>query len=488
LVTARNDARGVSVTVTSDRDGAFRIPDLAPATYQIRAHPLGYEDVAVTQPVDADVANLNLVTQPAKIALAALPASTILSLLPDGEEKRRFIIDCMGCHSLNERILYKKDGSLLDAAEWKASVEKMLLFSGHNTSFPIMAADRQAGSTAEFVGKYLTNEALAAAAEKQGDLRAPTGYTVTEYDLPEQQDFPHDLMLDGRGNVLVTGMFSGTMYMLNPSTGSFTTKDIPLEMANPRALDVDSDGNWWILCGAPHKIARYTIAADKWDFFDIGMYPHSIKVDGHRRVWFNGHFTNRPIRMGYVDGKDGRVETMDVPPANLPPDVGGPIPYGLRVGPDGTVWSTELAGNRLIRYEPEAKRMRTYKMPSPHSGPRRLDVAPNGLVWIPEFTAGKLARFDPKTETFTEYDFPTGNSLPYCTRVNPSTGEVWTSQCGNDAIARFDPSREEFVEFRLPSRAAFMRHLSIDPRTGEVWTAYSHSPGLYQGIVRLQVR
>ena len=116
--------------------------------------------------------------------------------------------------------------------------------------------------------------------------------------------------------------------------------------------------------------------------------------------------------MGFVDGVRGSVETMEVPPTNMPAEEGGPIPYGLRVGFDGTVWSTELAGNRLIRYVPETEEMKVYELPSPHSGPRRLDVAPDGMVWIPEFTAGKLARFDPTSETFTEYDFPTPNSLP----------------------------------------------------------------------------
>jgi virginiamycin B lyase len=472
FVTARDESLGVAVTVTTDRDGRFRIPNLDTAMYLFRIHQSGYEDATVVQAVDEDVTGLTFVMQSAEGTPDALPASTFLGMLPDGKEKRRFIIDCLGCHSLNKRILFKEDGTLLDMPAWKASVEKMLSFSGHNTPFPIMAPDRLAGPTAEFVARYVTDASLAEAAAQHRDFRAPTdAYTVTEYDLPEQQDFPHD----------------GVIYMLNPSNGTFATKEIPIGMANPRALDVDAEGNWWILCGAPKKIARYTVATDKWDFYDIGMYPHSIMVDDDKRVWFNGHFTNNPIMMGFVDGARGGVETMEVPAVNMPPEEGGPIPYGMRVGPDGTVWSTELAGNRLIKYVPDTKEMKAYEMPSPHSGPRRLDVAPDGIVWIPEFTTGKLARFDPDAETFTEYDFPTSNSLPYCARVNPSTGVVWISQCANDAIARFDPSREEFVEFRLPTRVAFIRHLDIDPLTGDVWAAYSHSPGLHPRIVRLQM-
>lgn len=489
FVTARDESRAMATTVTTDRNGAFHIRNLSPGTYVLRIHQFGYEEVSSAQTVDSDVTDLKFVMQPVATTPTALPANALLSLLPDGKDKRRFIIDCMGCHSLNKRIVFTEDGRLLDKSGWEASVKKMLAFAGSNTPFPIMAPDREAETTAEFVAKYLTEAALAGATALQTSAAAPAGtYTVTEFDLPEQQDFPHDLKRDGRGHVLVTGMFSGMMYVLDPSSGSFTTRKIPTEIANPRALDVDADGDWWILCGAPMKIAHYSVTADKWDFFDIGMYPHSVMIDAHKRVWFNGHFTNNPILMGFVDSQDGQVETIEVPPLHTPEEEGGPIPYGLRVGPDGTVWGTELAGNRLVKYTPSTKKVKTYDMPSPHSGPRRLDVAPNGVVWIPEFAAGKLARFDPVAEAFAEYDFPTKNSLPYCARVNPSSGVVWISQCANDAIARFDPSTAAFVEFRLPTNVAFIRHLDVDPATGDVWAAYSHSPGLHPGVVRLQAR
>jgi virginiamycin B lyase len=75
---------------------------------------------------------------------------------------------------------------------------------------------------------------------------------------------------------------------------------------------------------------------------------------------------------------------------------GGPIPYELRVAQDGTVWISELAGNRLVRHDPTTGAFQTFDMPSPHSGPRRVDIDAAGVLWIPEFAAGKLARLDPR--------------------------------------------------------------------------------------------
>jgi virginiamycin B lyase len=233
------------------------------------------------------------------------------------------------------------------------------------------------------------------------------------------------------------------------------------------------------------KIARYTLASEKWDFFDIGMYPHSAMIDSGGRVWFNGHFTKDPELFGYVDADGDTTQIYEVSPSGRPEEEGGTIPYGLRVAPDGTVWGTELTGNRLIRFDPRTEQIKVYDMPSPHSGPRRLDIARDGTVWVPEYAANKLARFDPASESFTEYEFPTANSLPYCARIDHERGRIWISQTGHDAIAGFDIEREEFVEYRLPSHIAFIRHLDVDQKTGVVWGACSQSPGVHPRIVRL---
>lgn len=483
------DGKGVATTVPTSVDGSFTVMELATGSYEVRARAFGFKDlttsIAITDTPKGQTFSLAPVTDLAREA----PASMFLGTLPEGVEKRRLIVDCMGCHALNPRIVYSvDDGHFLNEAEWKTSVDKMLSFAGHKTPFPILPPDRLSEPTVRFVAKYMTEAAIGEAVEKMSPRPAAlVRHTITEWDMPEQRDFPHDLMRDRRGNVLVTGMFSGLMYVLDPKTGEFSTVKIPLDMANPRALDVDADGNWWVMCGAPKKAARYTVATQQWDVFDIGMYPHSTMIDAKNRVWFNGHFTNKPILMGFLDGATGEVSTIEVPPNLMSEAEGGPLPYGLRVAPDGTVWSTELAGNRLVRLDPATGDLKTYTMPTPYSGPRRLDVGPDGSVWIPEFARGKLAHFDPKTEALTEHDFPTANSLPYCARVDHTTGYVWVSQCANDAIARFDPRTETFTEFRLPTRDAFIRHLDVDSETGEVWGAYSHSPGLQQRIVRLKV-
>ena len=70
-----------------------------------------------------------------------------LSLLPDGEAKRKFILDCTGCHQLDEKIA-RPEGSPRTEAQWAEAVTRMLGYAGATTSFPVIAADRDPKATA----------------------------------------------------------------------------------------------------------------------------------------------------------------------------------------------------------------------------------------------------------------------------------------------------------------------------------------------------
>ena len=217
------------------------------------------------------------------------------------------------------------------------------------------------------------------------------------------------------------------------------------------------------------------------------MYPHSIQQDTWGRIWFNGHFTKEPELIGYLDPATGQVRTFQVPNTPELRKGAGPIPYDLRIAPDGSVWGTELHGNRIFRFDPESERFETYTMPTPHSGPRRADFDAQGNFWIAEYAANKLARFDPKTKTFREYALPIPDALPYITRVDQKTGTVWIGTGAADALLGFDPRTEKWTVYELPTRGALVRHIDIDPRTGDVWAAYGAAPGVPPKIALLGV-
>lgn len=409
-------------------------------------------------------------------------SSAWLARLPDGEAKRKFILDCTGCHQFDERIA-RPAGAPRTEAQWVEAVTRMLGYAGASTSFPVIAADRDAGATAAWLARHLPDGEVA-------DVEAPAARPadVREYLLPMAQDLPHDVVVEPGGEVVITGMFSHRLLRLNPESGALAEIAIPVDGANPRAVDRDVSGRTWVVLGQPRRLAM--VEADtQWRSWDVGMYPHSLAVAPDGKVWFNGHFTREPELIGYVDPARDTVVTYEVPPhPSMAKGPGGPIPYEIRAAPDGRIWLSELQGNRLVSLDPRSGRFRTYTMPTPHSGPRRFDVDARGVLWIPAYSANLLVRLEPASGRFTEIPLPTKDALPYVARVDPRDGAVWLGTAAGDVLLRYRPAAGRFDVYALPSRGALVRHLALDPKSGAVWLAYGASPGIPARIARVMPR
>jgi virginiamycin B lyase len=396
-------------------------------------------------------------------------SSAWLGLLPDGEAKRQFIIDCTGCHQF-DAVRALKDGRARSEAEWSEAISRMLGFSGPESSFPVISAAQNPQLTAAWLVQHLPRDAHPPTVAK-----AAASDRVKEYLFPAAQDLPHDLAVDSSGNVIVTGMFSHKMYLLDPASESWSEIPIPLPQANPRALDIDDRGRWWVVLGGPGQIGRYQ--SGKWSFFELGLYAHSVALGKNGGAFANGHFTRNPEQIIEVTS-EGAVRSHDLPRhPELATAAGGPIPYELRTAPDGRVWMSELQGNRMVVLDPRNGRSEAVTLPTPSSGPRRFDIDKNGILWIPTYGAGTLIRFDPATKRFDEFPLPVKDAAPYVVRVDSTSGIAWIGTGAADAVFAFDPATRRFTTYGLPTNGALVRHLAIDSRRGDVWLAYGESPG-----------
>jgi virginiamycin B lyase len=423
--------------------------------------------------------------QPATPPNATDPArsSAWLSRLPEGEAKRKFILDCTGCHQFDEKIA-RPQGTPRTEGQWAEAVTRMLGYAGATTSFPVIAADRDARATAAWLATSLAlgNVAdVAVTASRKADIR--------EYLMPEAQDLPHDVVVEPNGDVVITGMFTHRLYRLKPESGALSEIAIPVvEGANPRAIDRDASGRTWVVLGQPKKLAA-VVADTQWRSWDVGMYPHSLALAPDGKVWFNGHFTRAPELIGFVDPAGDKVTTYPVPPhPTLAKGPGGPIPYEIRAAADGRIWLGELQGNRLVALTPRTGKFQTFTLPTAHSGPRRFDLDANGILWIPAYSANLLVRLDPAIRKFTEIPLPLKDALPYVARVDPRDGAIWIGTAAADVLLRYDPRSGRFDTFPLPTKGALVRHMAVDPRTGAVWLAYGASPGIPARIARVVVR
>lgn len=407
-----------------------------------------------------------------------------LALLPEGEEKRRFILDCTGCHQFHAGIARAggsnySTGRARTREEWESAIRRMLGFSGASSGFPVISAYRDAAKTAAWLAASLGDRTPSA----RGD--APSS-AVTEFMFPAARDIPHDLAIQEDGSIVVTGMFTHRMYVLDPAANSWTETPIPVPNANPRAVELDSAGNWWIVLGGPNQLAKYQPETLRWRTYDVGMYAHSLAITPTSHVWFNGHFTVAPEQIGRV-GADGTIRTFDVP-AHPQHNAAGnnPVSYEIRAAPDGRIWMGELTGNRLVSFDPATQRFDTVTMPVPHSGPRRFDIARDGVLWIPAYGTNELVRFDPRSRAFTRFALPMQDAVPYMVRLDHALNRVWVATSAGDVVYAFDPTRQSFRAFHLPTRGALVRHLAVDSKSHELWVAYGQSPGIPARIARIR--
>lgn len=480
FVQAKNN-QGLTITVLSDQLGEYQLTNLPAGSYSLSAHGFGYRR-SLTEIVEVEA------TSPQSVHLSLSPQADIasqvsgaewLSLLPDDEATRQFILDCQGCHQLGwPRQAYN---GWPTAGQWETSIEKMHGFYGPRSGFPIIGP-MDIPQTAAWLAQVLTDDAtpprpLSISAEAQA-------MRLTEYDFPGIG--PHDLVLDGNGQVIVTGMFSDDMYALDPVSGEFTRYDLPPN-ANPRAVELDAQGAWWIVFGSPNQIAQFDPQTEELTTYSIGMYAHSIAIDSADNAWANGHFLANPGKVVRINPQDGTRQVFDIPDNNSSNRTGLPISYDLRIDANDVVWGSDLNWNRIYKLEPQTGAVTHYELPNSTSGPRRFDFDADGNLWIPEFSGGRLAMFNPDSETFTEWATPTKNAEPYVVKVDQERNVVWVGYAAANRVARFDPVSETFVEYPLPTQFALIRHMAIDEATGDVWFSYHHVPTAQDMVARLEV-
>ena len=140
-------------------------------------------------------------------ARAEPAASRFLAQLPDGPRKNRIIVDCGGCHTFASAHA-RKDGRERTEEEWRTAIEQMLATAGQGSSFPIISGQSDPTADARWFTEALSGAQWPEPETPRPGLAPPEGALLVEYDVPEPRDLPHDLAVDGDGQILVTGMYN----------------------------------------------------------------------------------------------------------------------------------------------------------------------------------------------------------------------------------------------------------------------------------------
>jgi cysteine-rich repeat protein len=483
LLTAFDDTRLESVSVFSQEDGHYVFPRLRPATYRLRARLIGYEDGLAS--------NVKLKAHGSALRSFSLsttddtndqvPGSQLFGLLlpkfPNETVRGDFTLSCGNCHQIaGPRFLEDKTTD-----EWSQVVTKMMSFL---PPYHQETRDLMLPLLLDTYGPNATIPKVPVPPPPSGEVLKTTLY---EYGLGDDTTRPgcHDLELGEDGVVYAE---SGVRW-IDPRTGE---RGIYPMDGGGHSLQRDGDGNFWITQNDNDRLAKLDVHTGQFTYYplpkigdDQGSYPHTLRFDAQGKIWFTLTKSNH---VGRFDPTTAEFTYYRLPTAD-PAETGLsiPVPYGCDVAPDGTVWWSQLFGQRIGTVNPTTGEVTAWK--PPFYGPRRLRVGADGIVWVPGYGSGVLGRFDPTIERWKTYELPTGLSgppgfgksdQPYALHANRQDGKVWITGSDSDSLIRFDPEKESFTVFPLPTRGSYTREIVFDPDNNS-WTCTSNEPDVKEG-------
>src|SRR6266542_4336729 len=78
-------------------------------------------------------------------------------------------------------------------------------------------------------------------------------------------------------------------------------------------------------------------------------------------------------------------------------------PHDPALAPDGSLWYTGQAANKLGRLDPQSGQFKEYPLKTPDSGPHGLVADNQGNIWFTAISGGYVGKLNPKTGEVTEY-------------------------------------------------------------------------------------
>ena len=215
---------------------------------------------------------------------------------------------------------------------------------------------------------------------------------------------------------------------------------------------------------APFSDEALKIVYVEYEMPTRSSFPWSATEDKDGKYWIP--FYGNANRIARLDAETGAVEEF-----KTPSDDTASI-HSAQPAPDGSVYFTMQAQNKIGRWDPATKKITEYqdsyekgKEGTLAGGSKHtLRVMPNGEVWA---TGGPMTKFDPKTGEFTKV-----NDIPSVYGIaNDRFGKVWFAEYTPTGVIGYTDSKTlEVKRFSPPTKNARARRIQA-LEDGSVWFA-----------------
>lgn len=487
--------------------GQATLPDAAlPSTLRLRKP--GYKDRVVALNNLGAHPTLTLTAETDARALAEQRPSnawtaTLGATVQDNAMRQQFLLHCGFCHQQGSSFL-RRDRSV---GEWESTVQRMVRYGSRLSSeaqkaMPALLEKhwRQINANPGLVPEATPWPAVLAEAE------------VTELPLGDRFSQMHDFLAHSNGFVYVGDNLQDRLYEVNPDTGAYTVYKIPHEpddhlggLLAGRLRDFPKhqtyqgihslaesrkDGHVFLTPSYQRRLIEFDPVAKTFRSHDMdsGFYPHTVRIDAKDRVWFTLALSNQ---VAMFDRGTSKFTLYDLPfrsfmeklTVKLTPfffkliglglpitnwvridaaSTGVPLPYGIDITPDGTVWIARLHTDEIASIAPVSGTVTMIR--TPLKGPRRLRTDRDGNLWIAMFNESAVLRYEPRAKRFTAFDLPVvpkGSETPYSLNVDRDRHQVWVTGTNSDSVQRLDIATGAWTFFPMPRKATFTRDVEF---------------------------
>ena len=477
FVAAENSKTKITVSVLSNPQGHYRIPDLPAGDYQLFIRALGYNANPQTTTLTANQ------SRSSDFAIRRSPAQwgdvsgyAAKTLFPAGKMRDLIVQKCSICHFFQNRWVPLN----FDAAGWKTRVEYMKALGAVDIN-PKDEADLATYLASLFGPDSVLPKSPEQAPGYQDTLRPVTDAALNivyvEYEMPQPRYMPFAPYPDAKTGFVWIPNHGTTnkITRLDPKTGAMQDFAVPsTDAAFIHSAVPAPDGSVWLAeAGRSRALGRWDPATQKITEYVDTLEGHTAGP-GDRAELTGGIGQRHTVR---VD-PNGNVWSSAKPLAKLDPKTGqytnffaAAFTYDIQIAANGDVWFTFPAANKIDKVDAKTLKLSMWGMPTPNMYPRRMAIAADGTIWVGEnafpFGVGKLARFDPKTEQIKEYSLPGPDPSPYAIGFD-GDGYLWYNSHYMDTINRFDTKTGKVVEYPYPHAEMMGREFFSDAK-GRVW-------------------
>jgi virginiamycin B lyase len=185
-----------------------------------------------------------------------------------------------------------------------------------------------------------------------------------------------------------------------------------------------------------------------------GSFPQQITSGPDGNLWFTEQATNKIARIT----PNGAITDFIIPT----PSSG---PFGITSGPDGNLWFTEASGNKIGRITTNGAIIDEFNVPTAGSNPQGIASGPDGNLWFTEASGNKIGRITTRGGV-TEFVLPTAGSQPFAI-TSGSDGNLWFTEESGNRIGRIT-TVGGIIEFTVPTAGSKPFAITSGP-DGNLW-------------------